>query len=286
MTCCMSSSIAINSPTGGHAAHNRASIVGSAAATFAANDTPSDRTSAAQARSPAGWPAHRRTSMVIAATTPSPSTERGSRPARQPSPTSIPSSRMCSYDPRAATTATTRTPAVVVRRTQRGAGATDTGPGWATSPAGRTGATGVGVDVLSAAIETAKRNAARHGVDDRLALVASDVYSELDRRVFDLIVSNPPYVPERDMASLQEEVRKFEPRLALTDEADGLTIIRRIVQGAPDRLVPGGLLLMEIGFGQHLDVGEMFDEGDWEEVEFLTDLQGIPRVVSAARRAR
>ncbi len=147
-------------------------------------------------------------------------------------------------------------------------------------------ATGTGTDVSKVAIETARRNAERHGVDGRLELVEADVYSGLDAGRFDLIVSNPPYVPEKDMATLQEEVRRFEPRSALTDEGDGLTIIRRIVERAPDRLVPGGLLLMEIGFGQHRDVAGQFDEISWESVEFLPDLQGIPRVVSAARRGQ
>ena len=121
-------------------------------------------------------------------------------------------------------------------------------------------------------------------MDERLELVEADVYSGLDAGRFDLIVSNPPYVPEKDMATLQEEVREFEPRLALTDEADGLTIIRRVVEGASDRLVSCGLLLMEIGFGQHREVAGLFDENVWEIVEFLPDLQGIPRVVSAVRR--
>ena len=144
-------------------------------------------------------------------------------------------------------------------------------------------ARGAGTDVSKAAIETARRNAARHGVDERLELMEADVYAGLEAGRFDLIVSNPPYVPEKDMATLQEEVRKFEPRLALTDEADGITIIRRIVEGAPDRLASGGLLLMEIGFGQHRDVAGLFGEISWESVEFLPDLQGIPRVVSAVR---
>ena len=146
------------------------------------------------------------------------------------------------------------------------------------------GARGTGTDVSKTAIETARRNAARHGVDEMVELVETDVYSELDAGRFDLIVSNPPYVPAKDMATLQEEVREFEPRIALTDEADGLTIIRRVVEGAPDRLVSGGLLLMEIGFGQHREVAGLFDENVWEIVEFLPDLQGIPRVVSAVRR--
>jgi release factor glutamine methyltransferase len=83
------------------------------------------------------------------------------------------------------------------------------------------------------------------------------------------------------MAGLQEEVRDFEPHVALTDGNDGLSIIRRIVTGSPQFLAAGGLLLVEIGFNQSRAVKGMFDRGVWKKVEFLPDLQGIPRLVRA-----
>ena len=139
----------------------------------------------------------------------------------------------------------------------------------------------VAVDVSSAALEVTRRNAQRHSVDGRLELIESDVFGRLGDESFDAIVSNPPYVPVRDFAGLQAEVRDFEPHLALTDGSDGLSIIRRIIRDSPRFLRPGGHLLMEIGFDQSEKVAPMFDQAVWLMPNFLPDLQGIPRLVSA-----
>jgi release factor glutamine methyltransferase len=88
-------------------------------------------------------------------------------------------------------------------------------------------------------------------------------------------------VPAADLETLQPEVRGHEPHIALTDGSTGLTIIERIVAGAPEHLKPGGYLLVEIGFGQHEPVDRLFDRTVWNSVEFLPDLQGIPRMVAA-----
>jgi release factor glutamine methyltransferase len=141
--------------------------------------------------------------------------------------------------------------------------------------------TAIAVDVSELAIEVALRNASMHGVDGRLALVRSDVYSEISPERFDLIVSNPPYVPESEIAGLQPEVRDHEPNLALTDGSTGLTIVERIVAGALNRLSPHGYLLIEVGFGQSSTVREMLRENEWSNVELLPDLQGIPRIIAA-----
>ncbi|HYO64256.1 MAG TPA: peptide chain release factor N(5)-glutamine methyltransferase, partial [Pyrinomonadaceae bacterium] len=96
---------------------------------------------------------------------------------------------------------------------------------------GRGDARGVGLDISPPAVRVAARNAARHDVAARLELFESDCFSALEGagRVFDVIVSNPPYIPERDIADLQREVRDHEPRAALTPGGDGLRIIRRLV---------------------------------------------------------
>ena len=143
---------------------------------------------------------------------------------------------------------------------------------------------GLGLDMSDKAIQVAGRNAQKHGVGDRLKLNLSDVYDVLAGQKFDLIVSNPPYVPSDDMARLQAEVRDFEPHEALTGGGDGLSIIRRIVTGAPKFLSPGGHLLMEIGFGQSERVLEMFDRQVWAQAVTFPDLQGIPRIVDAKTR--
>ena len=141
--------------------------------------------------------------------------------------------------------------------------------------------TAVAVDVSEAAIAVAQQNATMHGVQERLALSVSDVYENTVPQRFDLIVSNPPYVPRADIETLQPEVREHEPHLALTDGSNGLSIIERIVAGAPDYLIPNGYLLMEIGFGQHEAVEHLFDRNVWKEVEIIPDLQKIPRIVTA-----
>ena len=137
----------------------------------------------------------------------------------------------------------------------------------------------VGLDISRAALGVARRNAEKHHVDERLTLLESDVFGALTDQKFELIVSNPPYVPLRDIEGLQAEVRDHEPRIALTDDADGLSIIRRIVDRAPVFLQPNGFLLIEIGFDQSEKVAAMFDPLAWNGPELLPDLQGIPRLV-------
>ena len=143
----------------------------------------------------------------------------------------------------------------------------------------RPNSTAVGLDVSSAALQVARRNAQKHDVAGRLDLTDSDVFSALVDEKFDMIVSNPPYVPMRDIDGLQAEVRDFEPHSALTDGCDGLSIIRTIAGEAPKFLLPGGSLLMEIGFNQFSEVVKMFDSARWQETELFPDLQGIPRLV-------
>jgi release factor glutamine methyltransferase len=139
----------------------------------------------------------------------------------------------------------------------------------------------VGLDISRDALSVAARNAEKHGTRERLHLRESDLFSALTDEKFDLILSNPPYVPQRDMASLQAEVRDFEPHWALTDNSDGLSIIRRIVTESPRFLTAHGHLVIEIGFDQSDKVAAMFDSALWFAPELFPDLQGIPRLISA-----
>ena len=140
----------------------------------------------------------------------------------------------------------------------------------------------VGLDISYTALRVASRNAARHDVDARLALVASDCLASLDprRARFQMIVSNPPYVAEDALSGLQREVRDHEPRVALTPGTDGLNIIRRLIEDTPRFLERGGHLLMEIGYDQHEAVGELIDSQVWQLLDIHKDLQGIPRIVA------
>lgn len=140
-------------------------------------------------------------------------------------------------------------------------------------------ASAIGLDISEKALKVAGRNAGNHRVSERLDLLISDVFEALNDEKFDLIVSNPPYISSDEIEGLQTEVKDFEPFNALTDGADGFSIIRKIIEAAPRFLNSNGFLLMEIGFGQAEKVKEMIDRKIWRESGFLHDLQGIPRTL-------
>lgn len=142
-------------------------------------------------------------------------------------------------------------------------------------------ASAVATDVSQSAIDVAGRNAVMHGVRDRLQFLTSDVFEHVPCEKYDLIVSNPPYVPLAEYSELQPEVRDHDPRIAVTDGSTGLTVIERIVAEALRFLRPGSHLVMEIGRGQHDEVAVLFDPAIWKPASFLLDLQGIPRTVDA-----
>lgn len=141
---------------------------------------------------------------------------------------------------------------------------------------------GVGVDISGEALAQTAGNARALKVADRLELFEGDLYAPLGERKFDLIISNPPYIPAGEIDTLAVEVSRHEPRLALDGGPDGLETIRRLMKGAPSRLVPGGTLLMEFGLGQEGRILEIVagTEGlaRWE---ILPDLTGRPRAVKA-----
>jgi release factor glutamine methyltransferase len=138
-------------------------------------------------------------------------------------------------------------------------------------------ARGLATDVSVPALQVAQRNAQRHGVNDRLALVGSDCFSGLraDGSVH-LMVSNPPYVSDDEMNGLQREVR-YEPAAALAGGPDGLSVIQRLLLGARPFLHSGGHFVFEIGFGQSEAMEQLIDRHVWKLIEIRKDLQGIPR---------
>ena len=147
------------------------------------------------------------------------------------------------------------------------------------------GARAVGLDVSPEALALAGQNAARHGVRDRLALVASDWLSAVGRARFDLAVANPPYLAESDAVSLSPTVRDHEPARALYAGSDGMIAIRSLLDSLPRVLEPGAPLLCEIGFGQAPAVeAEIRRRDDWKFEGILPDSAAIPRVAVAVRR--
>jgi len=147
------------------------------------------------------------------------------------------------------------------------------------------GASGVGLDISEPAIKVARQNVLRHEVGPRFELRSSDVVAGLRPfENFDLIVSNPPYVPAGDIDGLQPEVRDHEPFVALTGGEDGLSVVRRLIADSAPFLKPGGTLMFEIGFRQAEAVLEMFKPDVWSSVDTECDFQGIPRIVTARLR--
>ncbi len=134
-------------------------------------------------------------------------------------------------------------------------------------------------DLSVDALQVAERNAARH--QSKVNFIRSDWYRQIDG-VFDLIVSNPPYIAAGDPHLSQGDLR-FEPASALTDDADGLRDIAAIISGAPQHLKPGGWLLLEHGYDQATSVRELFEDSGWADIGSWRDLAGIERV-SGARR--
>ena len=146
----------------------------------------------------------------------------------------------------------------------------------------RSDARATAIDVSEAALDVARLNASDHSVQDRIEFLVSDCFSGLDEsasRIFDLIISNPPYVSERALPGLQREVRDHEPLVALSPGTDGLSVIRRLLNYSPSFLRPKGHLLMEIGFDQGETVQQLVDPNVWTLNEIRPDLQGIPRIV-------
>ncbi len=139
------------------------------------------------------------------------------------------------------------------------------------------------VDISNDAIAIAKFNAKKFGLTDRINFHAGDLFAPLEGKTFNVIVSNPPYIPSGEFENLQPEV-KNEPKLALDGGADGLDFYRRIITDAPDFLKDGGTLAVEVGINQADAVKKLVEEdGRLGEVEFWKDLANIDRVVAAKK---
>lgn len=138
-------------------------------------------------------------------------------------------------------------------------------------------AQGVGTDINRDALSIAARNATALGLSGRASFIACD-YADALRGPFDLIVSNPPYIPSRDIDDLAIEVRAHDPRLALDGGADGLAAYRAIIPAAFERLAPGGVVVVEVGQGQDVDVARLMAEAGFDtSVPAKADLNGVPR---------
>ncbi|MGB7948466.1 MAG: peptide chain release factor N(5)-glutamine methyltransferase [Candidatus Binatia bacterium] len=141
-------------------------------------------------------------------------------------------------------------------------------------------------DVSSAALEVARANALRHGLSDRVRWVTGDLFAGLDwqKPIFDLIVSNPPYVRTEELTSLEPEIREWEPVGALDGGTDGLDVYRRIIWEAHNYLLPGGKIMLEIGADMGPSVVELFERSaSYGPTSVFQDHAGRDRVVTAMK---
>ena len=137
---------------------------------------------------------------------------------------------------------------------------------------------GLGVDRSQAALRVAATNAAAHGLARRARFLASDWDAALSWR-YDVIVSNPPYLADREIETLAPEVRGYDPRLALSGGADGLEAYRKLLPALRRRLAPGGFAVLEVGAGQAAAVAEIARQSDVIHIGSQYDLAGIERAV-------
>lgn len=141
------------------------------------------------------------------------------------------------------------------------------------------------IDVSREALAVAEKNAVRLGVSDRIEFIQSDLFNSIKHQQFDIIVSNPPYIPSSVIDGLQVEVREHEPRLALDGGVDGLEYYRKIISQGFNYLKPGGLIVLEIGCDQGQAVRELAESfQDYDSSKIVRDLAQKDRVITISRK--
>jgi release factor glutamine methyltransferase len=144
-------------------------------------------------------------------------------------------------------------------------------------------ATVTAIDLSSSALAIAQENAKRNGVAGSIRFLEGDLLAPVAEERFEIVVSNPPYVPASDRATLTVEVRDYEPAPALFAGDDGLNVYRRLIPEAFSALIPGGYVALEIGYGQSTAIAELLTRSGFAQIEFFPDLKDIPRVARARR---
>src|SRR5262245_9993916 len=141
------------------------------------------------------------------------------------------------------------------------------------------------IDKSAAALAIAQQNAAKHGVAQRIRFLEGDLFTPLAANEFDFVVSNPPYIPAKDIAQLPIGVKVYEPHLALDGGPDGFAVFDRLIDAARARLVPGGWLIVEIGAPQEEHARQRLAAlAEYELAPTVRDFSGHPRVLKARRR--
>jgi len=136
-------------------------------------------------------------------------------------------------------------------------------------------------EISAAALEVARANAARHQLADRVHFHQTDLLNDMAGMQFDFVVSNPPYVGESEKDTVEAQVRKFEPQIAVFAGETGIEVFAKLIPQALKVLSPGGWLVMELAFSSYDRVRQLLL--NWSDLRFSNDLQGIPRVVAARK---
>jgi release factor glutamine methyltransferase len=144
-------------------------------------------------------------------------------------------------------------------------------------------AMGIGVDKSKKALNVAQKNAELLNLNDRVKFQLGNWCDGLDNK-FDLIVSNPPYISEKEILGLSNDVINWEPRIALTPEGDGLGAYKNIINGVKNILIPNGRLIFEIGHAQGNEVSNLLKSNNFKEINIVKDINNKDRVVSALWR--
>lgn len=140
----------------------------------------------------------------------------------------------------------------------------------------------VAADISSGALEVAKKNNINLNAD--VSFVESDLFSNLDNNMkFHMIISNPPYIPTKDIEALMPEVKLHEPNLALDGKDDGLIFYKKICNKASEYIIPQGILIFEIGYDQGNDVAAIMDNNGFNHIKIKKDLAGLDRIVYGIR---
>ncbi len=145
---------------------------------------------------------------------------------------------------------------------------------------------GVGVDISPKALQLARKNAdniLKRGTDITYDFIESDLFGNVEG-LFDVIVSNPPYICTETIGELEPEVREHDPLIALDGGEDGLYFYRKIINEAPDHLKLGGSILFEIGCDQATEISKLLQDGGFDNIEVVKDYAGLDRVVKARRK--
>lgn len=138
----------------------------------------------------------------------------------------------------------------------------------------------VAVDYSMAALRIAKENIENHQLDNRIKLIYSNIFQEVPREMkFDLIISNPPYIESGEIVNLSQEVKDFEPLMALDGGDDGLYFYNAIIQEALIYLKPNGVLMFEIGYNQKEKVWQLLEDYGYEEIQSKKDHSGNDRII-------